>query len=72
MKEPKPIRDPAEAGVNRRLLWLVFFSALAFGLMIGVGAMLQSVLRGAIVFAVVLVLCGLWALVLLRFERRNR
>ena len=70
MKPTKPIER--ESRDNRRLLWLVFFGALAWGLMIGVGAMLQNVLRGAIVFAIVLVLCGLWALVLLRFERNKQ
>ena len=70
MKPTKPIDD--ETRDNRRLLWFVFFGALAWGLMMGVGAMLQNVLRAAIVFSVVLVLCGLWVLVLLRFERRRR
>ena len=69
MKPTKPIER--ESRDNRRLLWLVFFGALIWGLMIGIGAMLQNVLRGAIVFAIVLVLCGLWALVLLRFERQK-
>ena len=41
-----------------------------WGLMIGVGALLQNIYRGAIVFSVVLVLFGLWALVLLSFQRR--
>ena len=70
MKSTKPVEN--ESRDNRRLRWMVFFGALAWGLMIGVGAMIQNLLRGAIVFAVVLVLCGLWALVLMRFVRRNR
>ena len=70
MKPTKPLDD--EKRENRRILWLVFYGALAWGLMIGVGAMIQNVLRGVIVFAVVLMLFGLWALVLLRFERRGK
>ena len=69
MKPTEPLDEQKRD--NRRLLWLVFFGALAWGLMIGVGAMLQNVLRGAIVFGVVLLLCGLWAIVLLRFQRRE-
>ena len=68
MKPTKPLDE--EKRDNRRILWMVFFGALVWGLMIGVGAMIQNVLRGAVVFAVVLLLCGLWALVLLRFQRR--
>ena len=72
MKEPKPIHDPAEKRTNRRLLWLVLVAAMAWGLMLSVGAFLQDSVRGAIVFSVVLVFMGLWALALLRFERRRR
>ena len=68
MKPPKPIDEDSRD--NRRLLWLVYFGALVWGLLIGVGAMLQNLMRGAVVFGVVLFLCGLWALVLLRFKRR--
>ena len=68
MKPSLPAED--ETRNNRRILWMVFFGALVWGLMIGVGALLQNIYRGAIVFSVVLVLFGLWALVLLSFQRR--
>jgi len=70
MKPSKPADEDNRA--NRRLLWTVFFGALAFGLILGVGAFLQDPRRGAIVFATVLTLTGLWALALLRFGRRRQ
>ncbi len=69
MRPTKPIDDQSDS--NRLLLWLVFFGALAWGLLIGVGAFLQDPLRGLIVFGVVLLLTGLWALALLKFQRRK-
>ena len=70
MKPGKPVdENPAD---NRRILWLVFFGALVWGLLIGLGAFLQDPMRGVIVFCVVLMLCGLWALALFHFQRRNR
>ena len=44
----------------------------AFALIIGVGAFLQDAMRGVIVFCVVFLFAGLWALALLRFQRRQR
>ena len=70
MKPHKPVDE--NSSENRRILWLVFFGALAFALIIGVGAFLQDVQRGVIVFCVVFLFAGLWALALLRFQRRQR
>lgn len=70
MKPTKPIDD--ETRDNRRMLWMVYFGALVWGLLIGTGAMIQNVSRGVIVFAVVLILFALWALVLMRFQRRSQ
>ena len=69
MKPTKPIDN--ETRDNRRMLWMVYFGALVWGLLIGTGAMIQNVSRGVIVFSVVLILFALWALVLMRFQRRS-
>ena len=74
MQPPKPNPNPHEEtspGANRRIAWWILLAALAWGLMIGVGAFLQDWRRGAIVVAVVIVLAGLWAALQLRFERRR-
>ena len=70
MKPPEPIDE--NSGDNRRILWLVFFGALAFASVIGVGACLQDIRRGIIVFCVISLFAGLWALALLRFEQRKK
>lgn len=74
MQPPKPpphAHEEATPGANRRTAWWILLAALAWGLMIGVGAFLQDWRRGAIVFAVVLVLAGLWAALQLAFQRRG-
>jgi hypothetical protein len=74
MQPPKPKANPHEEstpGANRRIAWWILLAALVWGLMIGVGAFLQDWRRGAIVFAVVIILAGLWAALQLAFERRK-
>jgi hypothetical protein len=70
-KPDHPRHEEATPGANRRIAWWILLAALAWGLLIGVGALLQDWRRGLIVFAVVLVLTGLWAALQLAFERRR-
>jgi hypothetical protein len=69
--KPPPYHEEANPGANRRIAWWILLAALVWGLLIGVGAFLQDWRRGAIVFAVVIVLAGLWAMLQLAFQRRN-
>lgn len=62
--------EEAAPGANRRIAWWILLAALVWGLMIGVGAFLQDWRRGAIVFAVVLLLISLWAALQVAFQRR--
>ncbi|MCA9270054.1 MAG: hypothetical protein KDA41_16345 [Planctomycetales bacterium] len=71
MKPHPPKPDVAEKLANGRIMWGIFAAAIAWGLMIGVGAFLQQAARGAVVFAVVLTLAGLWAGLLFYFQRRR-
>ncbi len=70
MPKPEKVPDPDHAA-NRRLMWGIYLAALAWGLMIGLGALLHDTTRGLIVFGVVLALTGIWALLLLRWERKR-
>jgi Flp pilus assembly protein TadB len=70
MSKPQQ-HEESTPGANRRIAWWILLAALVWGLMIGVGAFLQDWRRGVIVFAVVLVLAGLWAALQLAFERRR-
>lgn len=72
MPKPQPKHEESSPGANRRIAWWILLAALVWGLMIGVGAFLQDWRRGAIVFAVVIVLAGLWAALQLAFERRRK
>jgi hypothetical protein len=53
-------------------LWALLAAALAWGLILGVGALLKDVLRGIIVLGFVVLFALAWAWLLVRFARRRR
>lgn len=70
-KPPGSEQFESEKQAGRRIAWWLLLAALVWGLTIGVGAFLQDYRRGLIVFAVVLVLAGVWAALQLHFQRRQ-
>jgi hypothetical protein len=73
MKADTPSEDePSKpASANQRILWGLLAAALAWGVILAVGALLKDTRRGLIALGFVALFALFWTWLLLRFSRRG-